>query len=164
MLSSRPLRHRSPLIAAILLLVAAGAAATDAPWPRFRGPLSTGGAVEGLPEGEGPLDFELRWKRGLGSGYSGISIAGGSLVTSFTEGDGVTPNDVAPPPDGDVGANDLQNYPVLEAALTGSLTVRGGLDSTPDTTFRVEFFANTAADPSGHGEGERAAGLLPGGP
>lgn len=66
---------------------------------------------------------------------------------------GVTPND---PGDGDAGANNLQNFPVLTNAygsLTGGAAVTGTLNSTPNSTFRVEFFANFTCDPSGFGEG-----------
>ena len=66
---------------------------------------------------------------------------------------GVTPNDVG---DGDTGANNLQNFPVLTAAASagGTTKIQGSLNSTPNTQFRLEFFSNTACDPSGHGEGE----------
>jgi len=58
------------------------------------------------------------------------------------------------------GPNELQNYPVLASALlSGTDTlVEGILDSTPDTTFHVEFFSNSQPDPSGYGEGERFLG------
>ena len=52
----------------------------------FRGPLGTGAAAQGLPAGDGPLTLELAWKRLLGSGYSGISLADGKLVTAFSDG------------------------------------------------------------------------------
>lgn len=70
---------------------------------------------------------------------------------------GVTPND---PGDGDTGANNLQNFPVLTSAITaaGVTTVQGTLDSTPNTTFTLEFFANGVCDPSGHGEAESFKG------
>jgi CSLREA domain-containing protein len=70
---------------------------------------------------------------------------------------GVTPND---PGDGDTGANELQNFPVITSAVTagGSTTVSGTLNSKPNTTYRLEFFANGACDPSGHGEGEEFIG------
>jgi hypothetical protein len=72
-------------------------------------------------------------------------------------GDGVTPND---PGDGDTGANNLQNFPVLTSAISdaASTTIEGTLNSMPNTTFRLEFFSNTACDPSGFGEGETLLG------
>jgi len=70
-------------------------------------------------------------------------------------GDGPTAND-ADDSDG------LQNYPVITAvAVDTSLVVEGTLTSTPDTTFVLEFFANTACDSSGQGEAETYLGLLP---
>ncbi len=65
--------------------------------------------------------------------------------------DGVTPNDAG---DGDTGANNLQNFPVLTSATSGSTTIEGTLNSTPNTKFRLEFFSSTECDPSGYGEGE----------
>src|SRR5205085_8042449 len=52
---------------------------------------------------------------------------------------GVTPNDTG---DADTGANNLQNFPVLQSATTGGgvVKVRGTLNSTPRKTFRIEFF------------------------
>ena len=66
---------------------------------------------------------------------------------------GVLPND---PGDGDTGSNNFQNFPVLTSATTGG--VEGTLNSTPNTTFRLEFFANSVCDPSGFGEGETFLG------
>ena len=67
-------------------------------------------------------------------------------------GDGVTPNDAG---DADTGPNGRQNFPVLRIALTntGSTANQGTLDSTPNTSFRIEFFSSPKADPSGYGEG-----------
>jgi hypothetical protein len=65
---------------------------------------------------------------------------------------GVTPNDAGDP---DPGPNKLQNFPVITAVST--TTISGTLDSLPaNSTYpvRLEFFANTACDPSGNGEGE----------
>ena len=61
--------------------------------------------------------------------------------------DGPTPND--PAPDADTGANNLQNFPVLTSATLagGLLTVTGTLTSAPLTSYTVELFADTAADP-----------------
>ncbi|HXG64790.1 MAG TPA: right-handed parallel beta-helix repeat-containing protein [Blastocatellia bacterium] len=71
--------------------------------------------------------------------------------------DGVTPND---PCDADTGANDLQNFPVLTAvtASASSVTLQGQLNSSPNTTYLLQFFANSAPDPTGFGEGERLIG------
>jgi beta-lactamase superfamily II metal-dependent hydrolase len=69
--------------------------------------------------------------------------------------DGVTANDAG---DGDTGANNLQNFPVLTSVSSGSTFIEGTLNSTPDTEFRLEFFANVACDPSGFGEGETFLG------
>jgi hypothetical protein len=70
--------------------------------------------------------------------------------------DAVIPNDFQDPDDGD---NNRQNYPVLQSAVVGptaiELTVSGILNSTPGSTFTVEFFINDACDPSGYGEGRR---------
>ena len=60
--------------------------------------------------------------------------------------DGATPND---PLDPDTGSNNLQNFPLLQTAVCayGSLDVQGTLDSLPNTTFRMEFFASEPWDP-----------------
>jgi Periplasmic copper-binding protein (NosD)/Planctomycete extracellular len=69
---------------------------------------------------------------------------------------GVTPND---PLDADSGANQSQNFPELTAASSAASTrVQGSLHSTPSSTFVVDFYANSAADPTGYGEGERYLG------
>ncbi len=71
---------------------------------------------------------------------------------------GVTLND---PGDGDgFVANQGQNFPeISDASVTGSkATVSGKLNSTASTTFRLEFFASAACDPSGYGEGQTFIG------
>jgi hypothetical protein len=85
------------------------------------------------------------------NGGLGIDLSGGNIP------DGVTPNDAG---DSDSGPDNLQNFPVLTSGTVGSgTTVSGTLNSTPNTTFRVEFFANDAADPSGSGEGQTFLGF-----
>lgn len=69
---------------------------------------------------------------------------------------GVTPND---PLDVDAGPNALQNFPELTAASSAATThVQGDLHSTPNSTFTLDFYANSTVDPSGYGEGERWLG------
>ena len=62
---------------------------------------------------------------------------------------GPTAND---PGDTDTGPNGLQNKPVLSSARNadGKTTVRGKLNSSPNRTFKVQFFSN----PSGTDEGK----------
>lgn len=67
--------------------------------------------------------------------------------------DGTTHNDAG---DVDTGTNNLQNFPVLTSLNGGVLS--GTLNSAPGTTFRVEFFASVACDPSGYGEGQQLLG------
>ena len=71
----------------------------------------------------------------IGSGGLGIDL--GSI--------GVTPNDSC---DSDVGPNNLQNFPVITSATANSTTttIQGTLNSSPNTQFRIEFFANDGCD------------------
>src|SRR5207253_5834193 len=87
----------------------------------------------------------------------GNTIAGNSIFANGglgidLGGDGVTAND---PLDLDTGANELQNFPELTDGVVsgGTATVVGRLASAPNTTYRVEFFASAACNPSGFGEG-----------
>jgi CSLREA domain-containing protein len=68
-------------------------------------------------------------------------------------GDGVTANDTG---DADIGPNDFQNFPVLTSVTDESfgVRVRGSLQSTPNTSFRLDFYVNDACDDSGNGEGD----------
>ncbi|HJR07106.1 MAG TPA: Calx-beta domain-containing protein [Pyrinomonadaceae bacterium] len=94
---------------------------------------------------------------------SGTTISRNSIHTNTGLGidladNGVTPNDDDDP---DTGANDLQNFPVITSAVTSSMTIiNGTLNSTPSTTFTVEFFSNAACDASGNGEGQTFVGSL----
>lgn len=69
-------------------------------------------------------------------------------------GDIVTANDVG---DSDTGPNGLQNFPVITSVASIGLTatrVSGTLDSTPNSTFRIELFSNRVCDDTEHGGGE----------
>ncbi|MCH9662935.1 MAG: hypothetical protein K0U66_04665, partial [Gammaproteobacteria bacterium] len=97
------------------------------------------------------------------SSSTGNSILGNQIYSNGDlgidlENDGVTANDVG---DGDAGANDLQNYPVLSTVSTtgAQVTIDGSLNSTATTTFRIEFFASASADSSYYGEAERYLGF-----
>ena len=89
-----------------------------------------------------------------GNTATGNKIQGNFLSSNGTLGidlgnNGITANDLG---DSDTGPNGLQNAPRLSLAPNG--IVQGQLNSTPNTTFRIEFFSNTNPDPSGYGEGQ----------
>jgi CSLREA domain-containing protein len=98
-----------------------------------------------------------------GGGASGWNIAANSIHDNANLGitlggrcddlsSNPLPNDTG---DGDAGANNLQNYPVLDSPSLGAGTVSlsGSLNSTPASTFRVEFFANYICAAKGNGQG-----------
>jgi hypothetical protein len=68
-------------------------------------------------------------------------------------GSGVTANDAG---DADTGPNDLQNFPVISSVTSGggSTTIQGTLNTTPNSSVLIEFFASAACDASGNGEGQ----------
>ncbi|HZN02414.1 MAG TPA: proprotein convertase P-domain-containing protein, partial [Candidatus Polarisedimenticolia bacterium] len=66
---------------------------------------------------------------------------------------GVTANDSG---DGDGGANQLQNHPVITGAVPSfmnSLLISGTLQSRPNSKYTVDVYGSPQADPSGSGEG-----------
>ena len=93
-----------------------------------------------------------------------LDARGPAFSTTYV-GDGVTLNDGG---DVDTGGNGLQNFPVLFGAGTdgaGNVTVAGRLNSTANTTFRIEFFSTPAADAAAdgnptHGEGRYYLGFV----
>ncbi len=106
-----------------------------------------------MADGANEIAFNTTIGVVVGQSSSDNAIFGNSIHENGTLGidligNGVTPNDLG---DTDEGANDLTNFPVLSAATGG---VQGTLNSIPDTTFRIEFFGNTACDASGNGEGQ----------
>ena len=97
---------------------------------------------------------------GTGNAILGNSIFSNDGLGIDLSTDGVTFNDIDDP---DTGANNLQNYPVLDSATitgTGMMTISGSLNSTSSSDFRVAFLSNSACDPSGYGEGERYLGFV----
>jgi hypothetical protein len=89
----------------------------------------------------------------------GLGIDLSLLGTGPDAADGPTPND---PCDADAGPNNFQNAPVLTSVQTsgGNTIIQGTLNSTPNTTFRIEGFLNDDCDPSGFGEGQIFIGSL----
>ena len=52
-------------------------------WTGFRGPNGDGRAIIGAPDLGTPQELKVRWKVPLGSGYSGLSVESGVVVTAF---------------------------------------------------------------------------------
>ncbi|HEX8566427.1 MAG TPA: right-handed parallel beta-helix repeat-containing protein [Pyrinomonadaceae bacterium] len=90
---------------------------------------------------------------GTGSHFnSNVIYTNGELGIDLSD-NGVTPNDAG---DGDTGPNNLQNFPVLNYVRRGTGTAGIAsvtLNSAPGK-YRIQYYANTACDASGFGEGE----------
>lgn len=55
-------------------------------WPGYRGPHADGTSIERVFTSLDALGLELEWRQRIGSGYSGVSIAAGRVVTMFSDG------------------------------------------------------------------------------
>ncbi len=94
-------------------------------------------------------------------GCVGNSIRGNSIFANDALGidlgtAGPAPNDAG---DGDTGANNLQNFPVLTAATGRYLTtISGSFNSRTNGLYDLDFYGNAATDPTGYGEGLRYLG------
>lgn len=97
---------------------------------------------------DGTVGNTIRGNAIYGNGRLGINLAGG-IEDAF----GVTANHSggALP-----GPNDLQNYPVIMSASSGtaSTTISGTLNSTASRVFRIDIYRDPAPDPSGHGQAQ----------
>lgn len=93
----------------------------------------------------------LRGNQIYNNGGLGINLS--LYGETGTLASGVTPNDAG---DGDLGANNYQNFPIITSATNGAkgLAIKGTLSSSASKTYAVDFYASASADPSGYGEGE----------
>jgi parallel beta helix pectate lyase-like protein len=115
-------------------------------------------SVGGIGAGDGN-----RIRNNSGSGVFVESGTGNAIRANSISANGGLGIDLAPPGvtandhcDGDTGANQLMNIPVLLSAVStggGSVILQGALDSSPSSSYAIDFFANTGCDPSGNGEG-----------
>lgn len=97
--------------------------------------------------------------RAVGNTIQGNSIHSNGMLGIDLAANGITGKDFK---DIDPGPNELQNSPfvVPVVRLDGKYELVGTLHSTPESAFRIEFFANDFADPSGFGEGQTLIGFL----
>ena len=130
-------------------------------WGILVGVNSTNTTIGGVGPGEGNI---VAYNRG----YAGVVVQGvnatvrgnsifenagiqadSGLAIDLTGGNlfelGVTINDAG---DGDIGPNGYQNYPLISSVTYGgsNTTVVGTLQSTPSTTFDVDFYSNPACN------------------
>lgn len=79
------MRRWTSLLCFVLLWGLATTTAIADDWPRFRGPAGDGVApADDVFDGESP-GLGVAWQAGLGSGYSGVSVASGKAVTMFAQ-------------------------------------------------------------------------------
>jgi CSLREA domain-containing protein len=117
-------------------------------------------ATSGQPNIGNKIEGNSIFENGLSNPSSeiGIDLTNGFV---FPKDDGFTPNDSK----GHGASNDpnnFQNFPVLTSVVMsgGSTTINGSLTQTvsPNTTFRVEFFASHPDPAGGQAEGETFIG------
>ena len=124
---------------------------------------ATSGMIGGMEPGEGNVvAYCEQTGIAVGNGTQ-ISLLGNSIFSNGWLGidlslDGITPNDDG---DSDGGGNGQQNFPMLTSinGVGANTVISGVLNSTPNTTFRIEFFGNDAIDQTKYGEGQLFAGF-----
>jgi hypothetical protein len=116
---------------------------------------STGATIGGIGAGEANTMAYNGTGGVSGAVWVGASTAatirGNSIHDNLATGidlsagggpDGVTANDLG---DADAGGNNLQNFPIVSTVTYGAnTTVDGFLNSTPSTTFDLDFYSNPA--------------------
>ncbi|TAE20865.1 MAG: hypothetical protein EAZ93_22280 [Oscillatoriales cyanobacterium] len=119
--------------------------------------------VSNLIFGNGKNGVYLRGDGSTGNAILSNSISGSDRLGIDLGDNGLTVNDLG---DSDTGFNNFQNFPELTSAISsnGNTAIKGKINSTPNTTFRVEFFSNKVLDDSGlggggYGEGEKFLGF-----
>ena len=90
---------------------------------------------------QNPIRGNSIYGNGTANGSLGRSTLGIDLGNQT--GAGLTLND---PDDSDVGPNTNQNFPLITSAVSagGDTTIEGILNSTPSTTFTIDFYSNSA--------------------
>jgi hypothetical protein len=85
----------------------------------------------------------VRVRRGTGNSILSNSIyANNPFNLSLGAANQPAPNDIG---DGDIGANNLQNFPAIQsvAIANNSATIKGNLNSTPNTQFTIQLFSES---------------------
>lgn len=92
----------------------------------------------------------------IGNSIRGNSIHANTGIGIDLGNDGVTPNANNAP----LGPNLSQNYPVISTVSGGLLAtlISGSLNSLPNTTFTLDFYASAVPNASLYGDGQRWLG------
>ncbi|HEY7369962.1 MAG TPA: S-layer homology domain-containing protein, partial [Thermoanaerobaculia bacterium] len=107
----------------------------------------TNARIGGVAAGEGNL-IAHNGRKGIliSDGASGVTIRGNTIHSNTDIGIdlfplGVTPND---PGDVDIGANGIQNFPILRVAspIAGGTNIQGFLRSASSTSYTLDFYAS----------------------
>lgn len=83
-----PVIHPHPVAIAVTIgILSLGTLRTGADWPRWRGPLNDGHAIDTLPLGTLPESLTPSWTVRLGAGFSSPVVAAGKLAVMDNEND-----------------------------------------------------------------------------
>ncbi|MGH7895217.1 MAG: DUF4232 domain-containing protein, partial [Candidatus Binatia bacterium] len=114
-----------------------------------------GGAGPNVIAFNGGSGIVVAANAGTGNTVRANSVHDNGLLGIDIGASAPTPNDVG---DADVGANLLQNFPVLDPLFSGGTKVSGVLDSVAGATFTIEVFTTSQCDATGYGEGAELVG------
>ena len=109
-------------------------------------------AARGRGLGRALVEDALSWARAAdfrAMQFNAVAETNGGLGIDLGA-NGTTANDGGGDPD--AGPNTLQNGPEIEEA--SATDVEWEFETEPNSTYRLEFFASDACDPSGSGEGQ----------
>jgi hypothetical protein len=125
-------------------------------WSHFSGWSHGGPGVAMINLRANPYDNRVQGNSIHDNDGLGIDLGG---AYPFPGPDGVTLNDS----EGHSGPNHLQNFPILTStsSTATTTTITGTLTSTGAAPFTLDFYSNTAPDPSGYGEGQTYLGAAP---
>lgn len=120
--------------------------------------LTSNNRIGGLAAGEGNrIVFnhgnDVLIESGVGNAMLSNLIYANTRLAIDPGGDGSTPND---PGDFDDGANRLQNFPSLTAAISDAIstTVQGTFQSAPSSRFIIQIFTSDFTNSMNMGEGQ----------
>lgn len=94
---------------------------------------------------------------GTANSIRGNSIFSNTLIGIDLGNDGVTLNDAS----GHVGPNNYQDFPVIASVVInndGTVTITGTITSQAAGSYLLDFYANSALNASGYGEGQTYLG------